>query len=46
VQDYRDLGHKVVADRLDEALQQRMVAAISNYTTGIMVSGVWDPKEQ
>lgn len=46
VQDYRDLGHKVVADRLDEALQQRMVAAISNYTTGILVSGAWDPKEQ
>jgi DNA-binding transcriptional MerR regulator len=46
VQDYRDLGHKVVADRLDEALQQRMVAAISNYTTGILMSGRWEPKAQ
>jgi hypothetical protein len=46
VEDYRDLGHKVVADRLDEALQQRMVAAISNYTAGILLSGAWDPKAQ
>jgi DNA-binding transcriptional MerR regulator len=46
VQDYRDLGHKVVADRLDGALQQRMVAAISNYTTGILMSGGWEPKAQ
>ena len=46
VQDYRDLGRKVVADRLDAALQQRMVAAISNYTTGILTSGQWDPKAQ
>ena len=44
MQDYRDLGRKVVADRLDASLQQRMVAAISNYTTGVLTSGQWDPK--
>jgi DNA-binding transcriptional MerR regulator len=44
VADYRDLGHKVVGDRLDAALQQRMVAAISNYTTGIVMRGQWEPK--
>jgi DNA-binding transcriptional MerR regulator len=44
VQDYRDLGHKVVGDRLDAALQERMVAAISNYTAGILLSGQWDPE--
>jgi DNA-binding transcriptional MerR regulator len=46
VQDYRDLGHTVVADRVDAALQQRMVAAISNSTTGIVVSGRWEPEAQ
>jgi DNA-binding transcriptional MerR regulator len=46
VQDYRELGRKVVADRLDTALQQRMVAAISNYTTEILISGRWDPNAQ
>jgi DNA-binding transcriptional MerR regulator len=46
VQDYRDLGHKVVADRLDAALQQRMVAAVSNYTTGLLLRGQWDRKAQ
>jgi DNA-binding transcriptional MerR regulator len=46
VQDYRDLGHKVVSDRLDAALRQRMVAAVSNYTAGLLLSGQWDPKAQ
>jgi DNA-binding transcriptional MerR regulator len=46
VQDYRCLGHKVVADLLDEALQQRMVTVISDYTAGILVSGHWDPDKQ
>jgi DNA-binding transcriptional MerR regulator len=44
VQDYRDLGHKVVADKLDEAMQQKMVTAISDYTAGILLSGEWEPK--
>jgi DNA-binding transcriptional MerR regulator len=44
VQDYRDLGHKVVGERLDAALQERMVSAISNYTAGILLSGQWDPE--
>lgn len=46
VQDYRDLGQMVVADRVDAAMQQQMVAAISNYTTGIVTSGQWGPKQQ
>jgi DNA-binding transcriptional MerR regulator len=41
VQDYRDLSQKVVTDRLDESLQQHMVTAISEYTTGVMLSGRW-----
>lgn len=45
VHDYRDLGHKVVGARLDAALQERMVAAISNYTAGILLSGQWDPEK-
>jgi hypothetical protein len=44
VQDYRDLGHKVVAGKLDEAMQQKMVTAISDYTAGILLSGQWEPK--
>jgi DNA-binding transcriptional MerR regulator len=43
VQDYRDLGHKVVADRIDAALQEQMVASISNYTAGLLLSGQWNP---
>jgi DNA-binding transcriptional MerR regulator len=44
VQDYRDLGNKIVTDRLDEALHQRMVTSVSDYTASIMVSGEWEPK--
>lgn len=39
VQDYRELGRRIVADHLDEALRQRMVTAISKYTAGVMLSG-------
>jgi DNA-binding transcriptional MerR regulator len=46
VQDYRDLGTKVVADRLDAALQEQMVTAVSDYTAGIILSGQWEPKAQ
>lgn len=44
LQDYRDLGNKIVADRLEEALRQRMVTAVSDYTASIMLSGEWEPK--
>jgi DNA-binding transcriptional MerR regulator len=42
VADYRDIGSKVVADRLDNALQEQMVAAISDYTAGLLLSGQSD----
>lgn len=44
VQDYRDLGNKIVTDRLDEALRQRMVTSVSDYTASLMLSGQWEPK--
>jgi DNA-binding transcriptional MerR regulator len=43
VLDYRDLGNKVVANRLDEAMREQMVSAISEYTAGILLSGEWTP---
>jgi DNA-binding transcriptional MerR regulator len=44
VQDYRDLGNKVVTDCLDEALRHRMVTSVSDYTASLMLSGQWEPK--
>jgi len=44
VQDYRDLGNKIVTDRLDEALRRRMVTSVSDYTASLMLSGQWEPK--
>jgi DNA-binding transcriptional MerR regulator len=46
VRDYRDLGSKVVADRLDAAVVEQMVTAVSDYTAGILLSGQWEPKGQ
>jgi DNA-binding transcriptional MerR regulator len=46
VLDYRDLGNKVVADRLDEAVREQTVTAVSDFTAGILLSGTWDPKAQ
>jgi DNA-binding transcriptional MerR regulator len=43
VLDYRDLGNKVVANRVDEAMRERMVSAVSEYTAGILLSGEWTP---
>ncbi|MGH3676218.1 MAG: MerR family transcriptional regulator [Mycobacterium sp.] len=42
VQDYRDLGSAIVTRHLDKALQQHMVSAVSEYTTGMVVSGQWE----
>jgi DNA-binding transcriptional MerR regulator len=44
--DYRDLGSKVVADRLDEAVREQTVTAVSDFTAGILLSGAWDPKAE
>jgi DNA-binding transcriptional MerR regulator len=44
VLDYRDLGNRVVAIRLDEAMREQMVTAVSEYTAGILLSGDWRPK--
>jgi DNA-binding transcriptional MerR regulator len=44
VLDYRDLGNKVVANRLDEAMREQMVSAESEYTAGILLSGEWAPE--
>jgi len=43
VLDYRDLGNKAVANRLDEAMREQMVSAVSEYTAGILLSGEWPP---
>jgi len=44
VLDYRDLGNKVIANRLGEAMRQQMVTAVSEFTAGILLSGQSDPK--
>ena len=44
VLDYRDLGHRVVAIRIDEAMREQMVTAVSEYTAGILLSGNREPK--
>jgi DNA-binding FrmR family transcriptional regulator len=44
VQDYRDLANRVVVRHLDEALHQQMVAAVSNYTAELLLSGRSEPK--
>ena len=46
VQDCRELGSRVVADQLDQALQRQMVDAVSDYTAQLMVSGRWDTTNQ
>ena len=46
VLDYRDLGNRVVANRLDEAVREQMVTAVSEFTAGILLSGNWEPKAQ
>jgi DNA-binding transcriptional MerR regulator len=43
VQDYRDLGNKVVVNRLDEAMREQMVTRVSESTPGILLKGDRDP---
>lgn len=44
VSDHRDLGSRVVAGRLDDALQQQVVRAVSDYTAELLLSGQWPTK--
>jgi hypothetical protein len=46
VLDYRDLGNRVIANRLGEAMREQMVTTVSEFTAGILSSGQWDPKSQ
>ena len=46
VLDYRDLGNRVIANRLGEAVRDQMVIAVSEFTAGVLLSGQWDPKSQ
>ena len=46
VLDYRDLGDRVIANRLGEAMREQMVTAVSEFTAGILLSGQWDAKSQ
>jgi DNA-binding transcriptional MerR regulator len=44
VRDYRDLGNRIVANRLDEATREQTVTAVSAFTAGILLNGARDPK--
>jgi DNA-binding transcriptional MerR regulator len=44
VLDYRDLGSRVVAIRLGEAMREQLVTAVSEDTAGILLSGDWQTK--
>jgi DNA-binding transcriptional MerR regulator len=41
VLDYRDLGNKVLANHLDEAIRERMVTAVSEFTADVLLGGNW-----
>jgi DNA-binding transcriptional MerR regulator len=43
VLDYHDLGNKVVANRLAEAMREQIMSAVPEYTAGILLSGEWPP---
>jgi len=36
----------VVAHRLDEAMREQTVTAVSEYTAGILLRGEWGPEAQ
>ena len=46
LQDFRDLGHSVVAYHLDKTLQKQIVAGISEITAEMLLSGQVEPKRQ
>lgn len=41
VLDYRDLGNRVIANHLDDAIRQQMAAAVSEFTADILFSEEW-----
>ena len=43
IEDYRELGQKVVATKFDRATTRYMVASASDYTAGILLTGAWEP---
>jgi DNA-binding transcriptional MerR regulator len=46
VLDYRDLGERVVANRLDEAMREQMVTAVSEFTARTRFNGDWNSKSR
>ena len=44
VLDYRDLGNRVIANHLDDAIRQQMATAVSEFTAGILLRG--DPESK
>ena len=46
VLDYRDLGNKVIANRLDKAMAEQMVTTVSEFTAAILVSGDWQSRAE
>ena len=46
VLDYRNLGNRVIANRLDEAMREHMVTAVSEFTAAILLSGDWQSKAE
>jgi len=46
VLDYRDLGNRVVANRLNEAVREQMVTAVSEFTAEILLNGIGEPKAE
>ncbi|MFG1932566.1 MerR family transcriptional regulator [Mycobacterium sp. NPDC048908] len=45
VRDYRDLGTRVVANSLQEAVREQLITAVSDFTAGILLSGDQAPTE-
>jgi DNA-binding transcriptional MerR regulator len=44
VLDYRDLGNRVIAHHLDDAIRRQMATAVSDFTAGILLRGDWESK--
>jgi DNA-binding transcriptional MerR regulator len=46
VLDFRDLGNKVIANRLDKAMAEQMVTTVSEFTAAILLSGDWQSRAE
>ena len=44
VLDYRDLGNRVIANHLDDAIRRQMATAVSAFTADILFNGDWGPR--